>query len=86
MKYQQWFKIHDNPQKIYLRMKIIKDYQQGMNLTQIFKAEKCTIKTSKKWVDKYTFYIEQGIENKFNVSAIRKRKISIPFKVQQYII
>ena len=51
MKYQKPFRIRDNPAKIYLRVSIIKDFLQGMSLTNISKKENCTIKTVKKWVD-----------------------------------
>ena len=84
MKYQKFFKIHDNPKKIYLRIKIINDYLKGMTLTNIAKEEKCTIKTAKKWIDKY-----KESENKADFdfsSQKRKRKISIPYNVQKYII
>ena len=94
MKYQKPFKIHDDPKKIYLRMKIIEKYKEGMNLTQISKTEDCTLKTVKKWVDKYKAFIsdnkdmsQNDIDKSFDVSSsIRKRKISIPFNVQKYII
>ena len=49
MKYQKPFLIRDNPAKIYLRVSIIKDFLQGMSLTNISKKENCTIKTVKKW-------------------------------------
>ena len=94
MKYQKPFKIHDNPHKIYLRMKIIDLFKEGLNLTEISKEENCTIKTVKKWVDKYKAFISENkdlsqkeIDKSFDVSSsIRKRKNSIPFKVQKYII
>ena len=94
MKYQKAFKIHDNPNTIYLRMKIIDDFKKGMNLTTISKTEGCTIKTAKKWVDKYKDFISENknmsqneIDKAFDVSSkIRKRKISIPYNVQRYII
>ena len=86
MKYQKFFKIHDNPKKIYLRIQIINDYLKGMSLTKIAKEEKCTIKTVKKWIDKYKDFKNKN-EGEFNFSSqARKRKISIPFKVQKYII
>ena len=56
MKYQKPFLIRDNPAKIYLRVSIIKDFLQGMSLTNISKKENCTIKTVKKWVDDYKNY------------------------------
>ena len=94
MKYQKEFKIHESPNKIYLRMKIIEDYKKGMNLTTIAKVEGCTIKTAKKWVDKYKDFVSENkdmsqreINKTFDVSSkSRKRKISIPFNVQRYII
>ena len=60
MKYQKPFKIHDDPNKIYIRMKIIEKNKEGMNLTQIPKTEDCTLKTVKKWVDKYRAFISDN--------------------------
>jgi hypothetical protein len=58
MKYRKkFFKIKDNPNKIYLRIQIIKDYIKGAKLIDIAKKEKCTIKTGKKWVVKFKLYI-----------------------------
>lgn len=53
MKYQKPFKLHDPSQKIFLRIQIINLYKEGNNLTQISKVVECTIKTVKKWVNKY---------------------------------
>jgi hypothetical protein len=88
MKYQKIFKIHDNPKKLYKRMRIIEDFLSGMTLTAISVKEKCTIKTVKFWVDRYKEYLEQNKEDKeFDfTSNARLRKISIPYKVQKYII
>ena len=47
MKYQKPFRVHDNTTKIYLRVSIIKDFLQGMNLTKISKKENCAIKAIK---------------------------------------
>ena len=44
MKYQKKFKIHDNPKKSYLRMKIIEDYLDGMSLTEISKKKNALLK------------------------------------------
>ena len=62
MKYQKPFRIRDNPAKIYLRVSIIKDFLQGMSLTDISKKENCTIKTVKKWVDDYKNYETVKVE------------------------
>ena len=96
MKYQKLFRIRDNPAKIYLRVSIIKDFLQGMSLTDISKKENCTIKTVKKWVDDYKNYetmkgakiiIPGVIDKDFDFySRIRTRKVSIPYKVRNYIL
>ena len=75
-------------------MKIVDDVKEGMNLTSISKKESCTKKTSKKWVGKYKGFVAENknmnqkeIDKMFDVSSkIRKRKISISFNVQRYII
>jgi len=96
MKYQNSFKIRDNPHKIFLRMNIVKSFLQGMTLTKISKELNCTIKTAKKWVDRYKCFIEkrknqgnpiQNIDKEFNFnSKEKKRKISIPYNVQNYVL
>ena len=48
MKHQKPFRIRDNPAKIYLRVSIIKDFLQGMSLTNISKKGKLHYKNSKK--------------------------------------
>lgn len=66
-------------------MKIIEDYLDGMSLTAISKKEICTIKTVKLWVDRYRENEEINKDFDFT-SKVRKRKISIPYMVQKYII
>ena len=86
MKYQKKFKIRDNPNKIYLRMNIIKDYLDHLSLTEISKKEKCTIKTVRKWVNRYKVHDLYEKDEIFDfTSKERKRKISIPYNIQKYI-
>lgn len=84
MKYPKTFKIRDQPKKIYMRMNIIKEHLKGKKLTEIANLENCSIRTVKKWVDRYKLFIKTKKEN--NIQYDRKRKISIPYKVQRYII
>lgn len=93
MKYQAHFRIRDSATNIYKRMQIVEGYLNGFNLTKISKYAKCSIKTAKKWVENYKEYLNakknSNEENypKFSPSsAPRKRKLSIPYKVQRYII
>ena len=87
MKYQKLFRVHDNPKKLYMRMKIIEDFLKGMNLTEIANEENCSIKTVKLWTDRYKEFkkLELNKEFDFNSNA-RMRKISIPYSVQRYVI
>ena len=83
MKYQNSFKIRDNPHKNFLRMNIVKSFLQGMTLTKISKELNCTIKTAKKWVDRYKCFIEkrknqgnptQHIDKEFNFNSKEKKE------------
>ena len=96
MKYQKSFQIRDNPHKIFLRMNIIKSFLKGSTLTQISKDLNCTLKTAKKWIDRYKLFIErkknngyssEDIDKEFNFNSLeKKRKISIPYNVQNYVL
>ena len=94
MKYPKTFQIRDNPHRIFLRMNIIDCYLKGMSLTKISETLKCTIKTVKTWIDKYKAFL--GRKNNVNYKEInkefsfnsepKKRKISIPYNIQNYVI
>ena len=97
MKYQKKFRINDNPKKIHLRVQIIKGYLNGKSLTEIARSEKCTIKTVRNWVNRYKQHISKKpnldspnnkeIDKDFEFRSLeRKRRLSIPYKVQRYII
>ena len=97
MKYQKKFRINDNPKKIHLRIQIVKGYLKGKSLTEIARSENCTAKTAKIWVDSYKEHTSKKsketpqnngeIDKDFEFrSTERKRRLSIPCKVQRYII
>ena len=87
MKYQKFFRVRDNPKKLYIRMKIIEDFLEGKNLTEISNKENCSIKTVKLWIDRYKEFINLGLNKEFDFNSnARMRKISIPYSVQRYII
>jgi len=97
MKYQKKFRINDNPKKIHLRIQIVKGYLKGKSLSEIARSENCTIKTAKFWVDRYKEHTSKKsketpqnnrqIDKNFEFrSTERKRRLSILYKVQRYII
>ena len=87
MKYQKFFRVRDNPKKLYIRMKIIEDFLEGKNLTEISNKENCSIKTVKLWIDRYKEFKNLGLNKEFDFNSnARMRKISIPYSVQRYII
>ena len=45
----------------YIRMKIIEDFLEGKNLTEISNKENYSIKTVKLWIDRYKDYSEKEL-------------------------